>query len=169
MTHFFRRDQNQKKKPHLKHITIFLCGEKSIDFFYYSVMDIVVAIAVLSQFPFYYYVWNWPQSWVDLCGKERDPSKIMAYIGHFLKLLQIISLISVSSFHWPPFYFWPLFAFGQFLNFRFFSYSFHFKFCTFLFLGMVGVYGSNNDVFFLPQRYSCICDWLLKKCLTLIC
>lgn len=82
-------------------------------------MGIFAAIGVLSPFPFYYYLWNWPQSWVDFCGKGRDPSKIMAYVAHFLKIIQFISLFSVSSFHWPPpFYFWPLFAFGQFLNFR---------------------------------------------------
>jgi hypothetical protein len=96
-----------------------------IFFYYYSVMGIVLAIVVLSQFPFYYYVWNWPQSWVDLCGKGRDPSKIMAYVGHVLKIIQFISLFSVSSFHWPPpFYFWPLFAFGQFLNFRYFNFGY---------------------------------------------
>ena len=84
-----------------------------------KMMDIATAIGVLSPFPFYYWLWTCPQSWVDLCGKGRDPSKVMAYVAHFLKLVQFISLFSVSTFHWPlPFYFWPLLAFGQFLNFR---------------------------------------------------
>ncbi|KAK7255107.1 hypothetical protein RIF29_28510 [Crotalaria pallida] len=82
-------------------------------------MGIVAALGVVSPFPFYYWLWNWPQSWVHLCGKGKDPSKVMALVAHFLKLLQFISLFSVSHFHWPPpFYFWPLFGFGQFLNFR---------------------------------------------------
>ncbi|PWA88150.1 phospholipid N-methyltransferase [Artemisia annua] len=43
----------------------------------------------------------------------------MAYVAHFFKLLQFLSLFSVSTLSWPPpFYFWPLFFFGQFLNFR---------------------------------------------------
>ncbi|RQO88531.1 hypothetical protein POPTR_003G182400v4 [Populus trichocarpa] len=43
----------------------------------------------------------------------------MDYVSHFLKLLQFISLFSVSTLSWPPpLYFWPLFGFGQFLNFR---------------------------------------------------
>ncbi|KAK7381513.1 hypothetical protein VNO80_00057 [Phaseolus coccineus] len=82
-------------------------------------MGIAAAIGVLSPFPFYYCLWNWPQSWVELCGRGRDPSNVMGHVAHFLKLVQFISLFSVSSFHWPPpFYFWPLLAFGQFLNFR---------------------------------------------------
>ena len=105
----------------------------------FSVMGIVAAIGVLSPFPFYYCLWNWPQSWVELCGRGRDPSHVMAHVAHFLKLVQFVSLFSVSSFHWPPpLYFWPLFAFGQFLNFRFpslSSYSWLFFFwvcCNFL-------------------------------------
>lgn len=81
-------------------------------------MGLVAAVGVLFPFPFYYWLWTQPQTWVNLCGKGQDPSKIMAYVSHFLKLLQFISLYSVSSFSWPPFYFYPLFAFGQFLNFR---------------------------------------------------
>ena len=85
-------------------------------------MGIAAAIGLLSPFPFYYCLWIWPQWWVDLCGRgreARDPSKVMAYVSYFLKLVQFISLFYVSSFHWPPpFYFWPLIAFGQFLNFR---------------------------------------------------
>ncbi|CAL1376896.1 unnamed protein product [Linum trigynum] len=83
-------------------------------------MGIVAAIGVLLPFPFYYFLWTNPQAWVNLCGRSRDPSKVMAQVSHFLKLLQFISLYSVSSsLSWPPpFYFWPLFGFGQFLNFR---------------------------------------------------
>ncbi|MCL7050988.1 hypothetical protein MKW94_026741 [Papaver nudicaule] len=83
-------------------------------------MGLIAAIGVLIPFPFYYLLWTYPKKWVELCGKQRDPSKIMAQISHFCKLIQFISLFSVSSsFSWPPpFYFWPLFIFGQFLNFR---------------------------------------------------
>lgn len=82
-------------------------------------MGIVAGIGVLLPFPFYYLLWTYPQSWVNLCGKGRDPSKVMALVSHFIKLIQFVSLFSVSSFSWPPpLYFWPLFAFGQFLNFR---------------------------------------------------
>lgn len=82
-------------------------------------MEIVAAIGVLSPFPFYYWLWTSPQSWVNLGGKGQDPSKLMAYVSHFLKLLQFISLYSVSSLSWPPpLYFYPLFLFGQLLNFR---------------------------------------------------
>ncbi|KAJ4718635.1 Phosphatidyl-N-methylethanolamine N-methyltransferase [Melia azedarach] len=82
-------------------------------------MGLAAAVGVLMPFPFYYWLWTQPQTWVNLCGKGRDPSKMMAYVSHFLKLLQFISLCSVSSLSWPPpFYFYPLFAFGQFLNFR---------------------------------------------------
>ncbi|XP_018805248.1 phosphatidyl-N-methylethanolamine N-methyltransferase [Juglans regia] len=82
-------------------------------------MGMVAAVGVLVPFPFYYWLWTKPQSWVDLCGKGRDPSKVMAHVSHLLKLVQLVSLFSVSSLSWPPpFYFWPLLAFGQFLNFR---------------------------------------------------
>ncbi|OVA11996.1 Phospholipid methyltransferase [Macleaya cordata] len=82
-------------------------------------MGVVAAIGVLLPFPFYYWLWTFPKTWVELCGRGRDPSKVMAQVSHFLKLLQFISLFSVSSLSWPPpFYFWPLFIFGQFLNFR---------------------------------------------------
>ena len=82
-------------------------------------MGIAAAIGVLSPFPFYYWLWTSPQSWVALCGKGRDPCKVMAYVFHFLKLIQFLSLFSVSTISWPPpLYFWPLIVFGQFLNFR---------------------------------------------------
>ncbi|KAH7865687.1 hypothetical protein Vadar_009842 [Vaccinium darrowii] len=82
-------------------------------------MGILACIGVVLPFPFYYWLWNYPQTWVDICGNGRDPSKIMARVSHLLKLVQFISLFSVSSLSWPPpLYFWPLFLFGQFLNFR---------------------------------------------------
>ncbi|GFQ05313.1 phosphatidyl-n-methylethanolamine n-methyltransferase [Phtheirospermum japonicum] len=82
-------------------------------------MGIWACIGVISPFPFYYFLWNNPQMWVDLCGPGRDPSKIMALVSHFLKIVQFVSLFSVATLSWPPpFYFWPLFLFGQFLNFR---------------------------------------------------
>ncbi|KAF8407269.1 hypothetical protein HHK36_006396 [Tetracentron sinense] len=82
-------------------------------------MGILACIGVLLPFSFYYWLWTYPQKWVDLCGQGRDPSKLMAQVSHLLKLLQFLSLFSVSTLSWPPpLYFWPLFFFGQFLNFR---------------------------------------------------
>lgn len=84
-------------------------------------MGVLEGIGVIAPFPFYYWLWNHPQTWVDLCGKNNEPSKLMAYVSHLLKLIQFISLFSVSSIslQWPPLYFWPLFLAGQFLNFRY--------------------------------------------------
>ncbi|KAL9996693.1 putative phosphatidyl-N-methylethanolamine N-methyltransferase [Helianthus debilis subsp. tardiflorus] len=82
-------------------------------------MGILACIGVISPFPFYYFLWNQPQTWVNLCGKDRDPSKTMAMVSHVFKLIQFVSLYSVSTLSWPPpLYFWPLILFGQFLNFR---------------------------------------------------
>ncbi|XP_071703619.1 phosphatidyl-N-methylethanolamine N-methyltransferase [Rutidosis leptorrhynchoides] len=83
-------------------------------------MGILACLGVISPFPFYYWLWFHPQTWVNLCAKtQRDPCKLMAFVAHFLKLIQFLSLFSVSTLSWPPpFYFWPLFLFGQFLNFR---------------------------------------------------
>ncbi|KAK3188660.1 hypothetical protein Dsin_028221 [Dipteronia sinensis] len=81
-------------------------------------MGLLASVGVLLPFPFYYWLWKYPQRWVDMCGKEREPSKEMAKVSHLLKLLQFLSLYSVSTLSWPPLYFYPLFAFGQFLNFR---------------------------------------------------
>ncbi|CAM8941323.1 unnamed protein product [Rhodiola kirilowii] len=83
-------------------------------------MGILATIGVLVPFPFYYLLWTRPQKWIDLCGNGRsDPSKVMAHVSHFFKLIQFVSLFSVSTLSWPPpFYFLPLFIFGQFLNFR---------------------------------------------------
>ncbi|KAK6153782.1 hypothetical protein DH2020_013421 [Rehmannia glutinosa] len=78
-------------------------------------MGILACIGVISPFPFYYFLWNNPQTWVDLCGRGRDPCKIMALVSHFLKIVQFISLFSVATLSWPPpFYFWPLFFLGSF-------------------------------------------------------
>lgn len=82
-------------------------------------MGIVAAIGVLLPFPFYWWLWTNPQSWVNLCGQGKDPSTVMARVSHVLKAAQLLSLFSVASLSWPPpLYFWPLMAFGQFLNFR---------------------------------------------------
>ncbi|KAG7036543.1 Phosphatidyl-N-methylethanolamine N-methyltransferase [Cucurbita argyrosperma subsp. argyrosperma] len=82
-------------------------------------MDVLAVIGVLLPFPYYYVLWTRPQLWVNLCGKWCEPSKLMAQVSVFLKLLQFLSILHVSSFSWPPpLYFWPLMAFGQFLNFR---------------------------------------------------
>lgn len=82
-------------------------------------MGIVAAMGVLLPFPFYWWLWTNPQSWVNLCGQGRDPSTAMARVSHVLKAAQLLSLFSVASLSWPPpLYFWPLMAFGQFLNFR---------------------------------------------------
>ncbi|GAA0164170.1 methyltransferase [Lithospermum erythrorhizon] len=88
-------------------------------------MGLLACIGVISPFPFYYWLWKRPQSWANLCGKGRDPCKLMAIVAHSLKLVQLFALFSVSSFSWPPpLYFYPLFFFGQFLNFRYYSISF---------------------------------------------
>ncbi|KAG5537421.1 hypothetical protein RHGRI_024747 [Rhododendron griersonianum] len=82
-------------------------------------MGILACVGVVLPFPFYYWLWTYPQTWVDMCGRGGDTSKVMARVSHLLKLVQFISLFSVSSLSWPPpLYFWPLFLFGQFLNFR---------------------------------------------------
>ncbi|CDO98231.1 unnamed protein product [Coffea canephora] len=82
-------------------------------------MGLLACLGVISPFPFYYWLWTQPQTWVNLCGKGSDPCKVMAMVSHFLKLVQFASLLAVSTLSWPPpFYFWPLFIFGQFLNFR---------------------------------------------------
>ncbi|EOA35823.1 hypothetical protein CARUB_v10021063mg [Capsella rubella] len=82
-------------------------------------MGILAGIGVLLPFPFYWWLWTNPQSWVNLCGRGRDPSAVMARVSHVLKAAQLLSLFSVASLSWPPpLYFWPLMTFGQFLNFR---------------------------------------------------
>ncbi|KAJ7962753.1 Phosphatidyl-N-methylethanolamine N-methyltransferase [Quillaja saponaria] len=60
-------------------------------------MGIAAAIGVLAPFPFYYWLWTQPQAWVNLCGKGQDPSKVMAYVSHFLKLIQVYQLLGESG------------------------------------------------------------------------
>ncbi|GAB2293669.1 hypothetical protein Dimus_027882 [Dionaea muscipula] len=82
-------------------------------------MGMWAAIGVVLPFGYYYWLWTYPQTWVNLCGKVRDPSTAMARVSYLLKVLQFASFFSVSSLSWPPpLYFWPLALFGQFLNFR---------------------------------------------------
>ncbi|KAK8949880.1 hypothetical protein KSP40_PGU016813 [Platanthera guangdongensis] len=78
---------------------------------------VAAVTATVVPFPFYYLLWNYPQAWVNLCGKGVDPSHRMAQISHALKLVQVISLLSVARFSWPPWYCIILFASGQYLNF----------------------------------------------------
>lgn len=81
-------------------------------------MSVLVCIGVLLPFPFYCFLWTYPQIWVDFCGKGSDPCHRMAQVSHFLKILQFLALFSVAHFSWPPWYCFLLFALGQFLNFR---------------------------------------------------
>ncbi|XP_072989615.1 phosphatidyl-N-methylethanolamine N-methyltransferase [Typha latifolia] len=78
----------------------------------------LVSVGVLLPFPFYYCLWNFPQKWVDLCGKGVDPCHRMAQISHAIKAVQFVSLLSVARFSWPPWYSFLLFSVGQYLNFK---------------------------------------------------
>ncbi|XP_078439098.1 phospholipid N-methyltransferase [Wolffia australiana] len=80
-----------------------------------------VGMAVLLPFPFYYLLWTFPQSWVDLCGHDVDPSRRMAHVSHVIKAVQLIALLSVADFSWPPWYCCLLFLAGQFLNLKVFQ------------------------------------------------
>ncbi|XP_020570694.1 phosphatidyl-N-methylethanolamine N-methyltransferase [Phalaenopsis equestris] len=75
-------------------------------------------VGSVSPFPFYYILWNYPQAWVNLCGKGVDPSHRMAQVSHAFKIVQILSLLSVARISWPPWYCFVLFAAGQYLNFK---------------------------------------------------
>ncbi|CAN6450397.1 unnamed protein product [Victoria cruziana] len=79
---------------------------------------LLLSVALLLPFVFYYVLWTYPQLWVDFCGKDTDPSRRMAQISHILKALQFLALFSVSHLSWPPWYCLVLFVIGQFLNFR---------------------------------------------------
>lgn len=81
-------------------------------------MSVLVSTGVLLPFPFYCFLWTYPQIWVDFCGKGSDPCHRMAQVSHFLKLLQFLAIFSVAHFSWPPWYCFLPFALGQFLNFR---------------------------------------------------
>ena len=50
-------------------------------------MGMFAAIRVIAPFPFYFWLWINPQSWVELCGKGRDPSKVTTNVSHLLKLV----------------------------------------------------------------------------------
>lgn len=123
-------------------------------------MGILACIGVILPFPFYYYLWNHPQSWVNLCGRSRDPCKIMALVSHFIKIVQFVSLFSVSDIHWPPpFYFWPLFLFGQFLNFRFAAnFPLHAMCLLFGFLEYFVIFDWFNSI-----SYSCSGRYVIKQ------
>ncbi|RWR91169.1 phosphatidyl-N-methylethanolamine N-methyltransferase [Cinnamomum micranthum f. kanehirae] len=81
-------------------------------------MSVLVCIGLFLPFPFYCFLWTYPQIWVDFCGKGSDPCHRMAQVSHFLKILQFLAIFSVAHFSWPPWYCFLLFALGQFLNFR---------------------------------------------------
>ncbi|XP_020673539.1 phosphatidyl-N-methylethanolamine N-methyltransferase [Dendrobium catenatum] len=83
-----------------------------------AAMAAIAMVGSVSPFPFYYFLWNYPQAWVNLCGKGVDPSHRMAQISHAFKLVQFFSILSVARFSWPPWYCVVLFAAGQYLNFR---------------------------------------------------
>eukprot|EP01018_Ginkgo_biloba_P014020 Gb_18573 [translate_table: standard] len=83
-----------------------------------GIRNLLVAIAVLLPFPFYYFLWTYPRQWVQWCGKGVDPSHRMAQISHILKLAQILALISVAQFDWPPWYCALLIIVGQYLNLK---------------------------------------------------
>ncbi|MQL95564.1 hypothetical protein Taro_028235 [Colocasia esculenta] len=81
-------------------------------------MGLPVGAAMLLPFPFYYLLWTYPQAWVDLCGQGVEPCRRMALVSHAIKAVQLLALLSVARFCWPPWYCCLLFAAGQFLNFR---------------------------------------------------
>lgn len=82
----------------------------------------VVSLCILSPFPFYWYLWTNPKKWMKMCG-PIDPSHRMAQVAHILKAFQVISLVSVATFSVPPLICVALFAFGQFLNYRYHYFS----------------------------------------------
>lgn len=82
------------------------------------VVDVLLCVAIASPFPFYWYLWHWPQVFVDVCGADVDPSHRMAQVSAVLKAVQIGALVSVSTFSWPPWWSLLLIAAGQYLNLR---------------------------------------------------
>ncbi|PKA57621.1 hypothetical protein AXF42_Ash018596 [Apostasia shenzhenica] len=77
-----------------------------------------VVLGTMAPFPFYYFLWSYPQAWVNLCGKGVDPCHRMAQISHALKLVQFASILLVARFSWPPWYYIVLLSLGQYLNFK---------------------------------------------------
>lgn len=82
------------------------------------VADIILCLTIISPFPFYWYLWRWPQDFTNVCGPNVDPSHRMAQISAVLKALQICALLSVSNFSWPPWWSLLLIVAGQYLNVR---------------------------------------------------
>ncbi len=94
---------------------------------YKMFITILRFLAIISPFPFYFYLWNWPQSFVSQFPEK--PSHSMSLISNGLKVLQLLAL--GSTWHSSNVRWWNLiliFA-GQFLNFR-----------VYQLLGEVGVY-----------------------------
>lgn len=93
--------------------------------------------AVISPFPFYTYLWWYPQRFVDsVCSDGADPSHRMAQISTGLKIVQFLALLSVASFSsnlYPPWWSVVLFLAGQFLNMR-----------AYQLLGESGIYYGNR-------------------------
>jgi methylene-fatty-acyl-phospholipid synthase len=79
---------------------------------------LIVAVLILLPFPFYWYLWNFPDRWMRICGKGVNPSHRMAQVSHLLKALQIFALLSVATISRPPLICIALLAFGQYLNYR---------------------------------------------------
>jgi hypothetical protein len=80
---------------------------------------LIVAVVILLPFPFYWYLWNFPDRWMQICGKGVNPSHRMAQVSHLLKALQIFALLSVATISRPPLICIALLAFGQYLNYRY--------------------------------------------------
>lgn len=80
---------------------------------------LIVAVVILLPFPFYWYLWNFPERWMQICGKGVNPSHRMAQVSHLLKALQIFALLSVATISRPPLICIALLAFGQYLNYRY--------------------------------------------------
>lgn len=113
-------------------------------------MSVLVCIGVLLPFPFYCFLWTYPQIWVDFCGKGSDPCHRMAQVSHFLKLLQFLAIFSVAHFSWPPWYCFLPFALGQFLNFRWvFSIWVWLGFLIFAYFWLISPFGFSSFWLFL--------------------
>ena len=82
--------------------------------------SLVVSVFVISPFPFYWYLWTSPKKWLKIC-EGSDPSHRMAQVAHLFKAMQILGLLTVTTFSVPPIICMALFAFGQFLNYRYMS------------------------------------------------
>jgi len=84
-------------------------------------------LAIISPFPFYYFLWNWPQTFVDAFPDK--PSHSMSLISNGLKVLQFIAL--GTTWHASRIQWWNvvLILAGQFLNVR-----------VYQLLGEIGVY-----------------------------